>query len=234
MHIRTLPLFALLFWFFGAPSYGAEFPDYNFIHVTGEAYVHVPPDRGQIFFDLRIRDTDAATATARLEAQLNEIQQLVDTFPGSTFIDLGELKRDVMTGADQTELIVLRRNIRIDVDDLNLWKQVLSPLLLMPDLDKLSLFFDTSKREEVENQLAAEAGRNARSRADFLAKSFGRKVTFASAITEGQLKNLSSAIGLVTSNGTVNRTKKMAQAVDTTDIITLRFTKSVDVIFRTK
>ncbi|UGQ49115.1 SIMPL domain-containing protein [Massilia endophytica] len=232
--MRMLYLIAVSVCIFAASACtAAEFPDYNFIHVTGDAYVLVPPDRGQIFFDIRIRDSDPAMATARLETRLNEIQQLVSS-TGATFIDLGELKRDIAEAQDKTELVTLRRNLRIDVDDLAVWKQMLAPLLVMPDLDKLSLFFDTSRREDVENELSAEAGRNARRRAELLAKSFGRTVTVASAITEGQLRNLSASMGLVTSNGAVNRAKKLTQAYDPTSIVTLRFAKSIDVIFRTK
>jgi hypothetical protein len=82
--------------------------------------------------------------------------------------------------------------------------------------------------------LLIEAGKNARKRADIMARSFGRQVTTASAVTDGQLRNLTASIGLVTSNSNTSRVKRMQAAAELSSITIMKFAKSVDVVFRTK
>lgn len=59
---------------------------------------------------------------------------------------------------------------RLWADDLSKWKADIAPVLNMPDVDKLSVFFDTTKREDIDNQLLEEASKSARKRADVIAR----------------------------------------------------------------
>ncbi|ELX13739.1 hypothetical protein Jab_1c23770 [Janthinobacterium sp. HH01] len=218
-----------------ATGTAAEFPDYHFVHTSGEAFMYVAPDNSEIVFDLRATDPSAELAFSRVNGRIAELQALMAAQSLPDALSVGDVKREQLAAKDgNPELVQMKCSVRIKVDDLSKWKAVIAPVLNMPDVDKLSVFFDTTKREDIDNQLLEEASKSARKRADVIARSFGRQITTASAITDGQLRNLTLSIGLVTSNGATNRVKRLEPAADLTGITVMKFAKSVDVVFRTK
>lgn len=226
---------AVLFCVACGSGHAAEFPDYHFVHTSGEAFLYVAPDNAEISFDLKAIDPDAELAFSRVTARIAELQALLTEQALPDALSVGEVYREQLAAKDgNPESAVLKCTVRIKMEDLAKWKAVIEPVLKMKDLEKLNVFFDTTQRDEIENQLLIEAGKNARKRADVMARSFGRQVTTASAITDGQLRNITAAIGLVTSNANTSRVKRMQAAAELSSITTLKFAKSVDVVFRTK
>lgn len=201
----------------------------------GEAFIYAAPDTAEITFELKATDASAETAFARVNARLAELQALMAAQSLPDALAVGEVRRELLAAKDgNPEAAVIKCSVRIMIEDLNKWKAVAGPVLVMPDVDKLAVFFDVSKRDDIDNELLVEASKVARKRADAIARAFGRQVTTAAAITDGQLRNLSLSIGLVTGNAASNRSKRMEPSVDLTSITVMKFAKSVDVVFRTK
>lgn len=218
-----------------AAGSAAEFPDYHFVHTSGEAFMYVTPDNSEIVFDLRTSDPNPELAFSRINERIAQLQALMAAQALPDALSISDVKREQLAAKDgNPEAAQMKCSVRIKVDDLSKWKAVIAPVLNMPDVDKLSVFFDTTQREDIDNQLLVEASKNARKRADVIARAFGRQLTTASAISDGQLRNLTASIGLVTSNGLANRQKRLEPAADLTGITVMKFAKGVDVVYRTK
>jgi hypothetical protein len=89
----------------------------------------------------------------------------------------------------------------------------------------------------VERELTVSAVKDAQRRADAMAAGFGKKVGAVSAMSSGQLRNLTGAVGLMPGDlyYRSNRTVDAAPAdKDFLAIEVLRWSQTVDVIFRIK
>jgi uncharacterized protein YggE len=112
-------------------------------------------------------------------------------------------------------------------------------LLAMPNLDHFATTFGRTDREATERELTAAAVRDAQRRAEAMAAGVGKKVGAATAISSGQLRNLTNAVGLMPGDLYFRRDQQRsvpAQPADKDFLATevLRWSQTVDVIFRIK
>lgn len=209
----------------------SNLPDYPFIHTTGEGFAMIVPDMGEIDFDITIFNADPAAATALLAERAAQVQALM--VAGESSATLRDTRKEMR--AAEADYAV-RSSVHIVVNNLGNWRPLMQALLALPNLDHLSTTFARKDREKVEQELVANAVKDAQRRAESMAAGFGKKVGAVSAISSGQLRNLTGAVGLMPGDLYYrNRTVDAAPAdKDFLAIEVLRWSQTVDVIFRIK
>ena len=197
------------------PATAAEFPDYPFIHTSGTGFAYVAPDLGEIDFEISLFDAEPEAARRAIEARIAEIRALAGGAGiAAADIDIRDVRRDIRKaepgradpgradpgradpGRADPPLYDLKCGVHIKVTDLSKWKTLVGALIAMPNLDGFMIGFDSSRREQIEGELTAEALNNARRRAEAMALGVGRKLGPASAVSSGDLKNVTRAVGL--------------------------------------
>ncbi|MBC3861505.1 SIMPL domain-containing protein [Undibacterium jejuense] len=226
---------------FHSSGLASQLPDYPFIHTTGIAYVRVTPDIGEINFDVHVSDADAEKALTVATARMAEIKS-VAAQQGTQEEDIvirdlkKEMKKDA-AGANAAEPIYqLSYSVVLKIRDLKNWQAIMSPLLKLSNIDKVEASFDSTVRDKIELDLSIEAVKDAQRKASGLVGSFGKHLGAVTAMSEGKLKNLSTAIGLVNEQSTFLPEVERRQAIgeDLFVIPPLKLQSSVDVIFRIK
>ena len=109
-------------------------------------------------------------------------------------------------------------------------------LLAMPNVDHLSTTFSRHDRVKAEQELTAAAIQDAQRRAETMEAGFGKKLGAVTAISSGQLRNLTNAVGLMPGDLYKARSGTEAATVEK-DFLTpqvLRWSQTVDMIFRIK
>lgn len=213
----------------------ADLPAYPFIHTSGEGFVMLAPDLGEIDFDLSAGDADPAAAVALVAERAAQVRALLDGVDASA--DIGNLRKEIRKpGPDGAEAYDIRSAVHIVVNDLGKWRDILQALLAMPNLDHLSTSFGRKDRLRAEAELTAVAVRDAQRRAEAMAAGIGKKVGPVSAMSSSQLRNLTHAVGLMPGDlYPRNRSVSVAPAdKDFLAIEVLRWSQTVDVIFRIK
>ncbi len=217
----------------------SQLPDYPFVHASGTAFVRVLPDRGEVDFDISVDDAEPEAARVLLEGRIGELRALMEQQGLSADdIEINGVRREMRKGGDaKAEAYDLLCAVHIEVKDLSKWRALLQPLLAMKNLDHFSVTFSTAERDKIEMELAAQALKDAQRRADAMARGVGKRAGAATAISSGQLKNLTGAIGLQTANDYTNTSKRQGKQQDTADLLmvsALKLSQSVDAIFRIK
>ncbi|MDB5961829.1 MAG: hypothetical protein JWP59_3123 [Massilia sp.] len=216
----------------------AEFPDYPFIHTSGTGFTYVAPDLGEIDFEVSLFDADPELARRNLEARIAAIRAVLEgAAVRAADIDIRDVRRDIRKGAPAgVPEYDLKCGVHIRIADLSKWKTVVGALIAMPDLDGFLIGFDSSRREQIEGELTAEALKNARRRAEAIAGGVGRKLGLASAVSTGDLKNVTRAVGLggAQSVGYRNPVKADPDREGLLMIVPMKLSQSVDVIYRFK
>jgi uncharacterized protein YggE len=211
---------------------GSNLPDYPFIHSAGEGFAMIVPDMGEIDFDITVFNADPALAAAQLAERAAQVQALM--VEGASSASLRDARKEMRVAeADYA----MRSSVHIVVQDLGNWRPLMQALLALPNIDHLSTTFARKDREQVERELTANAVKDAQRRADSMAAGFGKKVGAVSAISSGQLRNLTGSVGLMPGDlyDRGNRTVDAAPAdKDFLAIEALRWSQTVDVIFRIK
>lgn len=226
------------------PASAAEFPDYPFIHTSGTGFVYVAPDLGEIDFEISVADADPQAAVQRIEAHITAVRAvLAAAGVKADDIDIRDVRRELRKGEGGRLVVVgeaptydLKCGVHLRVADLSKWKAVLGPLIVMPDIDGFLIGFDSSKREQIETDLTVEALKNARRRAEAMAGGVGRKLGLASAVSAGDLKNVTRAVGLAGAQSVnVRRTERNdPDREGLLMIVPMKLSQSVDVIYRFK
>jgi uncharacterized protein YggE len=219
----------------------SQLPDYPFIHASGNGWVYVAPDVGEIDFEISAYHADPEAARQVVEGRIAEIRALV-TGLGLPEGDL-EIRdlRKFIRKADSSQPGVVQYDIKcgvhIKVADLSKWKALVSPLINMANLDGFMTGFDISKREEIETELTGDAIKAARRKAEAMAAGFGRKLGPVSAVSAGELKNLTRAMGMAATDPLRSARNVSRNEYDRDGllmIIAFKMSQSVDVIFRIK
>ncbi|WP_426114449.1 SIMPL domain-containing protein [Massilia sp. PWRC2] len=223
---------------FACRAGAAEFPDYPFIHTSGSGVVYVPPDLGEIDVEIVLADADPQAARQGVEARIAEIGVLLAGVGiPATDIDVRDVRREMRKGAAAgLAEYELKCGVHVKVTDLAKWKSVVAPLLAMANLDGFLIGFDSSRREQIETELTAQALAQARRRAEAIAAGVGRKLGLVSAVSTGELKNVTRAVGL---GGMQNVTYRNPVKADPERegllmIVPMKLSQSVDVIYRFK
>lgn len=215
----------------------ADLPAYPFVHVQGQGIAYAVPDVGEIEFEVSAIDADPRQARALVEERLAAVQALVTTH-GVTQdnVTVRDVRRDMPKGEAAAPAYHLKANVRIKVTTITSWKEVVLGLLSMPHLDDFSVAFDVSNRAQVESELMADAIRNARKKAVGMAAGLGRKLGPAGGVSMGELRNLSRAMGLASSDFQTHRPASDVSS-DRASLVTInviRMGQSVDVLYQLK
>jgi uncharacterized protein YggE len=223
---------------FGAPA--SQLPDYPFIHANGNGTVYVAPDVGEIDFEIVGYHADPEAARQIVEGRIAEIRTLVAGLElAEGDVAIRDVRKETRKGDSSPPGVVqydIKCGVHIRVADLTKWRALVSPLINMANLDGFITGFDTSKREQIETELTGDAIKIARRKAEAIASGFGRKLGPVSAVSSGDLKNLTRAMGLAVSDPV--RLRGIGRNEDNRDsllmITVMTLAQSVDVIFRIK
>ncbi|MRW92886.1 DUF541 domain-containing protein [Duganella sp. FT80W] len=216
----------------------SNLPDYPFIHASGEGFVMIAPDLGEIDFDISAYDPDPALAVALVAERAGQVRALLaDTDADAEIRDMRkEMRKPAPADASGADAYDIRSSVHIAVRDLSKWRPLLQALLAMPNLDHMATTFGRSDRLQAEQELTAAAVKDAQRRADAMAAGFGKKAGAVTAISSGTLRNLTHAVGLMPGDLYPRNRTVPAQPADKDflAIETLRWSQTVDVIFRIK
>jgi uncharacterized protein YggE len=219
----------------------SQLPDYPFIHASGNGFVYVAPDVGEIDFEISAPQEDPELARKVVEARIAEVRALVAALGlPEADIEIRDVRKDIRKGERSPAGAVLydiKCGVHLKVRDLSKWKALVAPLIDMPNLDGFMTGFDISRREQVETELTGEAIKAARRKAEAMAAGFGRKLGAVGGVSAGDLKNVTRAMGLAAAEPTrFTRTEGRSQYDrDALMMIALmKMSQSVDVIFRIK
>lgn len=210
-------------------------PSYPFVHVSAEASTYRVPDIGTIDFEILAADADPELARATVETRIGEIRALLEgqgvSLDGLETRDVRkELRKSVPVEAPVYEV---RCSVRVNMRDLSKWRAVVAPLLNMPNLNSFATTFDTTERDQVEAGLMTDALRDARRRAELIAKGARRKLGAVTAVTPGGVKNVGYTIGLLRADFMDRRGSGAGvQAHEFLAIEALKLAQPVDVVFR--
>nr|WP_315218345.1 SIMPL domain-containing protein [uncultured Duganella sp.] len=224
----------------------ADLPTYPFIHVSGEGFVMVAPDMGEIDFDVSAFDADPAVAVAAIQTRVEEIRALLVEHSGppegdsAAGVEVQDMRKEMRKSANPdpaaTPEYDIRSSVHIVVRDLTKWRPIMQALLEMKNIDHMSTTFGKSDRLKVEQELTAAAIKDALRRAEGMAAGFGKKVGPVTAISSSPLRNLTKAVGLMPSDyyNSERRAQAKTSEKDFLSITVLRWTQNVDMIFRIK
>jgi uncharacterized protein YggE len=222
-------------------AHASNLPDYPFIHAAGEGYLMVVPDLGEIDFDISAYDPDPAAAVAVVQARVAEVRALLAAqAPEGEGADAAvrdlrkEMRKPAQADAAAAPEYDIRSAVHIMVKDLGQWRPIMQALLAMPNIDRMSTTFGRTDRVKAEQELSAAAVQDARRRAEAMAAGFGKKVGAVTAISSGQLRNLTGAVGLMPGDVHKNHPGVATPAADK-DFLTidvLKWSQVVDMIFR--
>ena len=192
---RGLALLVLAFAL-AVTAHASPLPDYPFVSTGGKAAAWMPPDLGELQFEIGAQRASAAAAAADLQALTSGLQALLLAH-GVTEADVEgyELAKKIVElsqpAADgSTQAWSVGRHFRVQVRDLSQWPALLAAVLALDHLDGISVQFDRSDREQVNTRLLAEAAKDARNNGVLLAESFGRKLGPAMAIARAPLEKV--------------------------------------------
>lgn len=218
----------------------SQLPDYPFIHASGNGFMYVAPDIGEIDFEISAHQADPEAARQLVEARIAEVRALVASvgLPDGD-VEIRDVRKDMRKG-EASQPGVAQYDIKCGVPkvaDISKWKALVSPLISMANVDGFMTGFDTSKREQVEAELMGAAIKAARVKAEAMAAGFGRKLGSVGAVSSGDLKNVTRALGMAASDPM--RFPRKASGVETDRdslllITTMKMSQSVDVIYRIK
>lgn len=218
----------------------ADLPSYPFVHASATGATSVMPDVGEVDFEIIANDTDPAAARAVVECRIAQIRALAEGLgvPAED-VEIRDIRKDVKKSADADAAAPsydLRSGVHIKVADLFKWAALVGPLVDMPNLDGFATSFDTTDREKVEMELVLLAMKAARRKAVAMAKGAGMKLGAVTAVTTGDLKNLSRAMGLAPADPRYSGsgTRSAYNRKDLLSIDIIKLAQPVDMIFRLK
>jgi uncharacterized protein YggE len=220
----------------GASASASGLPDYPFVHTTGSATTYQVPDVGEIDFELIVTDPNPEAALAQMDERVAAIRAIVQ----ANAIAEGDFQvRNVRREQrkDNTGIVDIKSTVRINVRTLANWAIVVRPLLSMPNVQGLITAFDVTDRDKIMKELMGDAIKDARIKAESMAAGLGRKLGPASAVTSGQLKNLTTAMGLAATTPSYGGNTTRREQQDGKDFLMIeaqKYAQPVDIIFRLK
>ncbi|THC41954.1 SIMPL domain-containing protein [Massilia sp. Mn16-1_5] len=210
-------------------------PTYPFVHVSAEATRYTTPNIGTIDFLVSAVESEPGQAQATIETRMAGLRALLQE-QGVPLEDLET--RDVRRepGSSKTAEATpqeLRVSVHLIVRDLSKWRAVVAPLLDKPNLTGFATGFDLTERDAFEAELMADALREARRRAEIIAKGSRRKLGAVTAVTPGGVKNLGAAMGVVRTDFSYQRSRPAnVGARDFLSVDALKLMQPVDVVFK--
>jgi uncharacterized protein len=172
-------------------------PDYPFVYANGNATREVAPDKASITFSIKTYDTQADKAFA----QQSEVAARVLDFASKLGLSNDAIvakaieKRAVRKQDDHNnDLEILgyetTRSVTADVSDLGLFPKLIEFLYSQPNVENISAGFGRKDETTIRQALVEDACRDARERAERMAKGFGKKLGNVRAISEFGVSNV--------------------------------------------
>lgn len=231
---------ALALFAFQLSAQATDLPAYPFIHVSATAVANLPPDIGEISFAISAHDPEPDKARALVDERIAALRALfAQAQLDEGDIDIRDPSKEMRKpDAAQPGVVLydIRCAVHLNVRELGKWGTVVSGLLDMPYLTDFMGAFDVTQREKIEAQLLADAMTMARRKAAALAAGMGRQLGPVGGVSNGELKNLTRAMGLAAA--TDYRGGGQSRAVWTREgllsILPIRLAQPVDVIYRIK
>lgn len=168
--------------------HASPLPDFPFISVIGAAKMEVAPDKARVQFVIRQTADKAEAATEAVYQQGRDLMQFLATQGvAEADIDAAQINKEALykdyndraiTGYEASQPIVIKLN------QLTNYVAIMDFLFKQPQIFFISGSFDSSQREQFEQQLSEKAGANARSKAKGLAAAQGVKIGTVFAISE--------------------------------------------------
>lgn len=172
---------------------------------------------------------------ALASARAAEVRALLAGHGIGAGFEIRDVRKELRQGAAAVDDI--KCSAHIEVNGLAQWRPLVPALLDQPNVSAMSTSFKASQRAKIEMELMADAVKDARRKAEALATGFGKKLGSMTAVSSGQLKNLGSAVGLVTSNSytyTDRALRNQRASRDFPMIGILTMARPVNMIFRIK
>ncbi|MFC4929602.1 SIMPL domain-containing protein [Massilia sp. GCM10023247] len=233
--LKPLALMLALAAALPSSAQASPLPAYPFVHVSADATRYTTPNIGVLDFLVTAPDGEPGQARDTIETRMAEVRALLQ----EQGIPLEDLEtRDVRrepgrNGAGEATPQELRVSVHLVVRDLSKWRAVVARLLDKPHLNSFSTSFDLVEREQVEAELMADALRDARRRAEIIARGSRRKLGAVTGVTPGAVKNLGAALGLVRTDVGLQRGRPAnVGARDFLQVDALKLMQPVDVVFR--
>ncbi|MDX3774898.1 SIMPL domain-containing protein [Chromatiaceae bacterium AAb-1] len=238
--MKLTMLIAPLLLLASATLSASPLPDFPFINVTGEARMEVEPDKANIQFTVRSTAATADAATSTVYQQGRELLAFLNE-QGITEqdIDASQINKDALykdyndrsiTGYEATQ------PIRVTLNSLQAYADVMDYLFRQQHIFSIRSSFDTSKREQFEQELTIKAGAHATSQATNLAKALGVKLGAVQGISEaGGFNTLHNEFGFADSAVSFGALRK--SSAESSSLVLPRhinLQRSVNVIYRIK
>lgn len=224
-----------------------NWPAYPFVHASASASVYVVPDTVTIAFDIVAVQADPQAAMQQVDTSIAAIRALVDGLgdkDATTEIqELRKTEKPAKAAAKPDEpaapaepLHEVKAAIIVTVRDMAVWRTLVTGLIGMRELESPFSTFSNTQQAQIETDLMAQALRKARLKADSIASGLGRKIDSVGAASSGNLSNLTNAIGIGPQDQQRHVTPGRVNGPLRThlDAPALRFSQSVDVVFRLK
>ena len=224
-----------------------DWPAYPFVHANASASVYVVPDTVAITFDIVAVQADPQLAMQQVDTSIATIRALVDGLgdKGATteIQELRKTEKPAKAVAKPEEpttpaepLHEVKAAVIITVRDMAVWRTLVTGLIGMRELDTPFSVFSNTQQAQIETDLMAQALRKARLKADSMASGLGRKIDGVGAVSAGNLSNLTSAIGIGPQDQqqTAKPGRMSGPLRAHLDAPALRFSQSVDVVYRLK
>lgn len=173
--------------------YASSLPDFPFIGVQGSAKRDVQPDIANIGFGLIAFSEDSEQALNTIKQKSAEILKLAGEFniPNESIVSMGidnEIKREVNReqGYNRTNILgyEVSQSFSIKIIDTSKYSAFVDRLIATGNIGRISPNFDVSNRKEIERSLVAEAGKDAKQKAEDLANAMNVKIKSVYAINQ--------------------------------------------------
>jgi uncharacterized protein YggE len=197
MKINSMKTLFIALVLFSCTAVRAEvqgLPNFPFLHVGGTASKNLPPDMAKLEFRLKVYDQKSEIVGQKLSACEQAIFTVLNAASISPAdIIAGDISKEVIQarGSDyqkrEIEGYLLERPVTVTIRDLKSLSAVYDKLLAQDNLEELKANFDCSDRVNIEASLAEAACRDARRKADALAKGFGRVVVSVYGISDNTI-----------------------------------------------
>lgn len=175
---------------FSQLAFAASVPDFPFVVSVGHAEREVTPDTATISLDIMSFEKDSKLA---LKAANLATTQLMETLKKNGVpeanVEASDIEKATKRRRDEYRTLDIlgyevSRTIKIKLDDLSKYSELMSDLVAIDNLSKAETIFDVSNRREIEAELMEEASKDAREKAERMAGSLGTKIQSVYAISQ--------------------------------------------------
>ena len=222
----------------------ADWPQFPFVHVEGEAKVDVPPDTATIRVSLTTFHRDSEVGMEALQVQLTRaIEVLAQAGVPEDQITGFDLQKMVVRSRDDdyNELEILgyyfSRDFEVELTDLEKFGALVAELMAIDNVSAVNADFDVENRGRIESNLVRQAGEDARRRAEDMARSMDVSIESVFAISESPIASVGRAFRLTPDSYTVMGERPSKRGLFTSTIFVpeaIELRKSVNVLFKLK